>query len=84
MNEEFNEIAILDVVDVFHQSEPTWEDDIPMRRMSTSWLTISTTISIITCSPLTNTNHEQTNTSVCVKVTPAELSYPGPDRREDF
>ena len=30
MNEEFNEIAVLDVADVFHQSEPTWEDDIPM------------------------------------------------------
>tara|TARA_S200002703_G_scaffold151484_1_gene150974 strand:- start:1663 stop:1857 length:195 start_codon:yes stop_codon:yes gene_type:complete len=29
MNEEFNEIAILDVADVFLQSEPTWEDDIP-------------------------------------------------------
>lgn len=29
MNEEFNEIAILDVADVFLQSEPTWEDDAP-------------------------------------------------------
>ena len=29
MNEEFNEIAVLDVADVFLQSEPTWEDDIP-------------------------------------------------------
>lgn len=29
MNEEFNEIAILDVADVFLQSEPVWEDDIP-------------------------------------------------------
>lgn len=29
MNEEFNEIAVLDVADVFLQSEPTWEDDVP-------------------------------------------------------
>jgi len=29
MNEEFNEIAVLDVADVFLQSEPVWEDDIP-------------------------------------------------------
>lgn len=30
MNEEFNEIAILDVADVFLQEEPRWEDDAPM------------------------------------------------------
>ena len=30
MNEEFNEIAVLDVADVFLQSEPTWDDDIPV------------------------------------------------------
>lgn len=30
MNEEFNEIAILDVADVFLQEEPRWEDDAPI------------------------------------------------------
>ena len=29
MNEEFNEIAVLDVADVFLQAEPTWEDEQP-------------------------------------------------------
>ena len=29
MNEELNEIGYLDTADVFLQSEPTWEDDIP-------------------------------------------------------
>ena len=29
MNEELNEIGYLDTADVFLQTEPTWEDDIP-------------------------------------------------------
>ena len=30
MNEEFTQLGQLDTADVFLQSEPTWEDDIPM------------------------------------------------------
>ena len=29
MNEEFNQLGQLNAADVFLQSEPTWEDDIP-------------------------------------------------------
>ena len=29
MNEEFTQLGQLDTADVFLQSEPTWEDDIP-------------------------------------------------------
>jgi len=29
MNEEFNQLGQLDTADVFLQSEPVWEDDIP-------------------------------------------------------